>query len=80
MAEQWRVVNKRGQVVHEGDEDSARTYVVNNYPRVHVEPGSASTPEPDAVLAHPGGGHSYWNGSEWLNPDDDTNDDDEEEE
>lgn len=53
----------------EGLEDDARFFVEDNFPRVHVEPGSDygdQEPSTDAVLVHPGGNVSAGDGVEYF--------------
>jgi hypothetical protein len=62
-----------------GDEDSARDYIENNFPRVHSEPGTDygdEGPTPDAVLKAPDGTIEHFNGAEWVLPNDSTDDPD----
>jgi hypothetical protein len=65
----WRVLATDGRRVYfEGPEKEARKHVENNYPRVHVEPGSVygdEGPPPDVHLASSSGSKEYWNGEEW---------------
>jgi hypothetical protein len=67
-AETVTVVTRGKRTVFEGPLSDARTYVENNFPRLHVEPGSTGEPEPDAVIVAPNGTTTYWNGSEHVNP------------
>jgi hypothetical protein len=50
----WKVV-KKGRVIFEGIESDARRWIADNYPRVHVQPGSPDPAAPDAVLQAPDG-------------------------
>lgn len=87
--QQHRVVSRGGQLLFAGTEEDARAYVENNFPRVHVQPGSVNEPEHDAhVLAPDGTKHHYYgaDGGGWRDEseddedafaDDSDNDDDE---
>lgn len=90
MSEQFEVFAKPGSPggqprrVFSGDEAAARQYVADNFPRLHVEPGTDygdQTPVPDAVLVNPGGnvsqgtGVEHYVGGEWVNPEDSSPDD-----
>lgn len=58
MADTWQVVRRRNgreSVLFDGGEDDARQYLSQNYPRVHVEPGSPDPAVPDALLKSPAG-------------------------
>lgn len=57
------------KVVFDGSEDDARKHIVDNFPRLHVEPGNTSAPEPDAVLDHEGS-IQHWDGVKWHGADD----------
>jgi hypothetical protein len=50
------------RTVFEGPEEAAKTYVENNFPRVHVNPQNpADEPTPDVVVTGGSGGdQSYW--------------------
>lgn len=62
--------NPRSRTVFEGSEDDARAFVVNNFPRPHVEPGTVNSDELtyDVALVRPGGrvdnGATY-DGKDW---------------
>jgi hypothetical protein len=60
----WQVVTSKGRVAFEGLEKDARTFLENHYPRVHVEPGSADEPAPDASLKSPNGDVEHFHGPE----------------
>lgn len=52
-----------------GSEESARNYILNHHPRLHVNPGDdwgQDGPMPDAVFTHPDGSEEYWNGERWI--------------
>lgn len=69
MADTWKVVrqrNGRESVVFEGTEDDARRFIGDNYPRVHVEPGSNETPRPDALLKSPTGDYESCVGTQTI--------------
>lgn len=63
-----RVASKDGRkTFFEGTDKDARTYVENNFPRLHVEPGVhyENGPEPDAVLYSEGKEVGHFDGTEW---------------
>lgn len=68
MADTWQVVRRRNgreSVVFDGTEDDARQYLQNNYPRVHVEPGSGTNDSvADALLKSPTEEYSAFHGPE----------------
>lgn len=67
MADTWKVVrhrNGREAVIFDGNEDDARMFLQNNYPRVHVEPGSPDSGAPDALLKSPENDYSAYHGPE----------------
>lgn len=53
----------------EGTAEDAETFIVNNFPRIHVEPGvnyGEDGPEPDAYIAHADGSSSWFDGADWY--------------
>lgn len=50
-----RVVSSGGRLLFEGTEADAQQYLRDNFPRVHVQPGSVNEPVPDAVHVAPNG-------------------------
>jgi hypothetical protein len=55
VAELWKVINRKNRVIFEGIEKDARLFISDNFPRVHVEPGSPDPTTPDAKLRAPDG-------------------------
>lgn len=69
MANTWTVVrsrNGRESVIFDGTENDARKFLADNYPRVHVEPNSADTPAPDALLKSPTGDYEACVGTQTV--------------
>ena len=63
-----RTTEVNPRVAFRGSEKTARAYVENNHPRLHVNPGDdwgQDGPMPDVVLVTPDG-EEYWNGEEWI--------------
>lgn len=58
--------SRRERVVFDGNEEDARTYLEQHFPRLHVEPGSPDEPAPDAVLVSETGTRSFYDGREWA--------------
>jgi hypothetical protein len=67
---QHQVRNRSGRVIFEGNEKDARTYVENNFPRMHAEPGAGVDPSPDVEFFDPDGVVSHYHGPEtgWVDP------------
>lgn len=79
MSDQYTVVSNTSEGVNSrllfaGTQEDAAQYIVDHFPRVHVEPGSLygeDGPPADAALIAPGGslrdnkGVAYWNGAKW---------------
>lgn len=65
-----------GRTLFEGIESDARLYLENNYPRVHVEPGSADDPTVNAVLVAPDGSLHAFDGEEWHTDSDSSGEED----
>lgn len=61
----WQVVSRGNMLLFAGTEEDARKYVQDNFPRVHVQPGSVAEPEADATLVNPDGGRSQWLTTDW---------------
>jgi len=61
-------VGKPQRLLFAGDEESARAYVENNFPRIHVDPGSVLVnPRADVVLVLPDGSEEEFIGREEAN-------------
>lgn len=61
------------RVLFEGTEDDAKVYVENNFPRVHVEPGSnygEAGPPPDVFLEDDNNGKHAFVAGEWQDYED----------
>lgn len=70
-AKPWTVVSADGKRTYfEGTEDDAYSFVENNFPRIHVEPGvnyGEDGPQPDAYVMTPDGKTSHWyDGTDWY--------------
>jgi hypothetical protein len=78
MAEQWFVKTRDAfgqysRTLFAGIEKDARTFIEQNFPRLHVEPGSYSGedgPAPDAVLVGADKSVQHFNGADWVKPGD----------
>lgn len=66
--EQHRVVTRNKREVFAGTQEDAQQYVRNNFPRLHIEPGTTGAPEPDAAIIAPDNSITYFNGSEFVDP------------
>ena len=55
-----------GRLAFDGTESDARQYIINNFPRLHIEPGMNVEPEADAVLSVDGADDDFWNGDVWY--------------
>lgn len=69
----WDVMGANRRVLFSGIEEDARAYVVSNFPRVHIEPGSnygSEGPPADVALRPPNGpsdgsSDEYFVGGKW---------------
>lgn len=68
--ETFSVVSTDGKRTYfEGTEDDAHAYVLANFPRIHIEPGTnygADGPEPDAYVMKPDGSYAWYDGADWY--------------
>ena len=60
----------RTVTVLDGNERDARKFISDNYPRVHVEPGSATEAAPDAWLVTPDGKREVFFGPDYVDDND----------
>lgn len=61
--------DERSRTLFRGSEKTARAYVVNHHPYLHVNPGDdwgIEGPMPDVVLVGPDGLEEFWNGEDWV--------------
>lgn len=77
MADEWKVSQSlpsgATRTLFAGTEEDARAFVENNFPRVHVEPGSGNDPKPDVTLTDPQGTETTFDGV-WSDDKEDADD------
>lgn len=58
--------SRRERVIFDGLRDDAVTFLVQHFPRLHVEPGSPDAPMPDAILQDENGARTFYDGRDWA--------------